>query len=279
MLNPATNWNLLDSCLPGWLASTISDFVLPMFASACCLIQLAINVVAGGCAGFNTVLGPARPFSLALLLYLTAATIKTTPRPLFTTTWRWSLALLPELLHWYNQYVSQKRTKRILQQAAQTTDTGSASAVDLQQAETTAASTTGEKDAADSSGELVESTIELDIPTMGCVACINTIDAALWKVKPAKRSGTVDSDANVEIVQAASSLYHPLTDGPDKKGGRAVVKLRASPEIGQNAIQAALVDAVAQSGFDGATVQSVRFKTISRTTNNAIITKAEETDC
>ena len=39
--------------------------LLSLLSSSCCVIQLALNMLSVGCAGFNSILGPARPFFLA----------------------------------------------------------------------------------------------------------------------------------------------------------------------------------------------------------------------
>jgi len=43
--------------------------VLSLLSSSCCVIQVALNVLSIGCAGFNTILGPVRPFWLATMLH------------------------------------------------------------------------------------------------------------------------------------------------------------------------------------------------------------------
>ena len=45
---------------------------LGLLSSACCLFQLILNAISVGCAGFNTVLGPLRPYFLALAAILQA---------------------------------------------------------------------------------------------------------------------------------------------------------------------------------------------------------------
>ena len=44
--------------------------VVGLLSSSCCLLQLMLNAFSIGCAGFNTVLGPARPYFMALALTL-----------------------------------------------------------------------------------------------------------------------------------------------------------------------------------------------------------------
>ena len=43
--------------------------LLSLLSSSCCVIQLALNMLSVGCAGFNSILGPARPFFLACALH------------------------------------------------------------------------------------------------------------------------------------------------------------------------------------------------------------------
>ena len=45
---------------------------LGLLSSACCLFQVILNAMSVGCAGFNTVLGPFRPYFLALAAVLQA---------------------------------------------------------------------------------------------------------------------------------------------------------------------------------------------------------------
>ena len=40
--------------------------VVGLLSSSCCALQLVLNAFSVGCAGFNTVLGPLRPYLLAL---------------------------------------------------------------------------------------------------------------------------------------------------------------------------------------------------------------------
>ncbi|KAL1503239.1 hypothetical protein AB1Y20_011295 [Prymnesium parvum] len=47
--------------------------LLGMLSSSCCALQLALNTLSIGCAGFNTLLGPIRPMMMALTLSLQSA--------------------------------------------------------------------------------------------------------------------------------------------------------------------------------------------------------------
>ena len=44
--------------------------VAGLLSSSCCLLQIMLNALSVGCAGFNTVLGPVRPYFMALALTL-----------------------------------------------------------------------------------------------------------------------------------------------------------------------------------------------------------------
>ena len=80
--------------------------VLGLLSSSCCLLQLMLNAFSIGCAGFNTVLGPVRPYFMALALTLQAVmwqgvlTGEAPMDPAITSTaLTVSLTFLPELLN------------------------------------------------------------------------------------------------------------------------------------------------------------------------------------
>ena len=149
----------LASIAPGGVVLQYSEPVLlPLLSSACCGIQLVINALvgAGGCAGFNKYLGPLRPYFLALLFYTTLITlpIKSNTATILmwtrTTVLRWFIALMPEMVQLWNSHhvaASIQRHAAVTQNA--------------------------------DSNHALYTTIELTIPTMGCVACINKIDSSL----------------------------------------------------------------------------------------------------
>jgi copper chaperone CopZ len=78
--------------------------------------------------------------------------------------------------------------------------------------------------------------VELEIPTMGCVACIRSIDAAL-----------LHSDG----VQQASAALHTSA----KKGGKAVIDLVGASEQQIQDRTSALCSAVEKAGFGGCIVK------------------------
>lgn len=198
--------------------SLATNVILPLLASACCFLQLAMNLFALGCAGFNTVLGPIRPYFISFLVYLTV--ISGISKHVDARHWavmtalRWSIALLPETIHLWNIMKASYRPDR--------NQTGNVSSLP------------------DLPRKLI-ATVQMDIPTMGCVACINGIDAALRQV-----SG----------VQYAASSLNPL----GAKGGQAEVRIAADTEEEVDAVVESLAAVVARVGFPGGVVESVRVK-------------------
>jgi copper chaperone CopZ len=198
------------------LRTIATNVILPLLASACCFLQLAMNMFALGCAGFNTVLGPIRPYFISLLLYLTV--ISRYSKHVDARHWaamsalRWSIALLPEALHlWNSSYTNQ----------------GDSLVVD--------------KVSANPVPRKLIATVQMNIPTMGCVACINSIDTALRQISR---------------VQFAASSLKPF----GAKGGQAEVRIAADTQKEVDAIVESLTAVVAQVGFPGGAVESVRVK-------------------
>jgi copper chaperone CopZ len=100
---------------------------------------------------------------------------------------------------------------------------------------------------------IFHATVELDIPTMGCVACINSIDAALRNSVAVSKMDS--KKGGPRVLEAVSSLL-PL----GQKGGRATVRVSASNDEELTLLTNALVHAVTKVGFASCTVQSVRKK-------------------
>ncbi|GMI57040.1 hypothetical protein TeGR_g3421 [Tetraparma gracilis] len=75
----------------------ILTYPLSFLASSCCLLQVLLNALSVGCAGFNAVLGPARPVLLAAAALLQYLAWKTRPSPAAAVA-TLLLALSPELL-------------------------------------------------------------------------------------------------------------------------------------------------------------------------------------
>jgi len=90
-----------------WFSGMGGWSVMALLSSACCLVQVVLNLFSLGCAGFNTWLGPMRPIFLATttLLQCWAWWVVATQAP---TQWPYvsassslvlSMSFLPEVLH------------------------------------------------------------------------------------------------------------------------------------------------------------------------------------
>eukprot|EP00934_Nitzschia_sp_Nitz4_P004858 Nitzschia sp. Nitz4//scaffold38_size140716//91213//91983//NITZ4_003152-RA/size140716-processed-gene-0.40-mRNA-1//1//CDS//3329550093//4848//frame0 len=191
----------------GIVAATMPNVILPLLSSACCLLQILINISVGasGCAGFNTYLGPIRPGFLALFLYLNMRSWPTISQFLL----RGFLVFLPELVHGYNclsAVIWEKQHRAIFKDDK----------------------------------SMVRTIVDITIPTMGCVACINKVETSLRQ-----------SDST-HILEATAWL-----DGGAKKGGRARVVLAAPPEFDIQILQNSVVKAIDSAGFLGSQVVSI----------------------
>jgi copper chaperone CopZ len=149
---------------------------LPLLASACCLLQLVLNALSIGCAGFNKHLGPVRPYFVSLLLYLSIVDYYSgsRQRPL-QLLFRWTIALLPELLFAWNN-------NRMIVPQKQRPRTNNVNDI-----------------------ERTTMTIKLVVPTMGCVACINAIQNAVSRVDGVESVSSHLQETGGETVVRLSS--------------------------------------------------------------------------
>ena len=210
-----------SSCASSKLANgIIPNFLLPLLSSSCCLLQLLINVFvgAGGCAGFNTVLGPVRPHLLAILVFLNILTGANVRQVLL----RFSLALLPEIVNFWNTHAKkrwQQQQKRTMKQQEQQRNENS------------------------SSSTMTRAIMMLDIPTMGCVACINKIEGRLRQCS---------SLMDINIVSATSWLEN------DRKGGSARVEVIANSQKELEDVSRMVVETIEGAGFEGSTISHLQ---------------------
>jgi hypothetical protein len=91
----------------------------------------------------------------------------------------------------------------------------------------------------------IKASVRLDVPTMGCVACIRAIDGAL--------QGKAASEGGARVVTASSSL-NPV----GIKGGVVKVEAEARDEKALSELVSRLIEATDRVGFAGATVASLR---------------------
>jgi len=183
--------------------SKITALVLPLLSSSCCAVQLIINALSGwGCAGFNTILGPVRPLLLPLLLLSTWNLLP--QRSLGWTALSLFLAFLPEVVYIFNS-LARNQWKR-------------------------------EKDTS-LQNNAVTATLQLAIPTMGCIACVNKIDTSIRQC-----------DSATSITQEKSWL----TEGPGK-GGMAELKISAQSTEEIDKVVQNVVTAIKNAGFESDT--------------------------
>jgi copper chaperone CopZ len=192
------------------------NIVLPLLSSSCCAIQLAFNAVSAavlgagaGCLGFNTVLGPLRPYLMAIM-----AAYHTLPATAFTL-FRYAVAILPELVFGWNEVIRSR----------------------------------WKKNSSEATGNALEPTFKatmvVEVPTMGCVACVNKIESSLRNCAP-------------ENIESASSWLNPKDQPANesgKKGGRAKIELKASSTEDLDVLSKRLVGAIEDAGFKGSTIE------------------------
>jgi copper chaperone CopZ len=130
--------------------------VVGLLSSSCCALQLILNTLSFGCAGFNTVLGPLRPHLLAVTVLLQGfmwraalASRSKIPSAIAASVTTIVLALLPEALYW-SMHVRE----------------------DLQNGRTE-----GANNRLDS--EVEQDVINLVVGGMGCTACTVKVKAAI----------------------------------------------------------------------------------------------------
>lgn len=212
------------------------NLLLPTLASACCWMQLALNMISVGCAGFNTYLGPIRPFFLSILIswtFVTAPQIATVPAwAAWSRSWffRWVVALMPEALHLWN---TRPRD----------------ASIDIQ-----ASSESSLNKSMDSSLPSLQARLELEIPSMGCVACINKIEKAIRQKDLQENEGS----SPVQYKHVSSGLL-PL----GMKGGQATVVLEGQSRKHIKDDVDRILDRIAEAGFPERIISKLEIDSIS----------------
>jgi hypothetical protein len=256
------------------IPSTIPNFVLPLLSSSCCIIQLAINMLvgAGGCAGFNTILGPVRPYLLAFLTYMNVMTGATIKQWIF----RYVIAFMPEGVYFWNEYqklqwlkqAPQHHHQQRRQQSTSSSSSSSASSVLVGSADNNSYTTGTRTTTAN-----LQATVIVDIPTMGCVACINKIESNLRQQllsyygsssrsssssssnddNSDDNSNNTNNDTTIQWIGATSWLETTTK----KKGGRAKVDFYVDSPKDVTIISQKVVDIIEQAGFHGTTIYDI----------------------
>ena len=195
-----------------WMLATAHRYawwsLLGLLSSSCCALQLLLNAMSMGCAGFNTVLGPWRPTLLAWTCLVQGGSwVVAWDRP-----YQWmptgtatvvvmSLALLPEVLHYsihHNRAIvfaintkiegKNKPERIIVQGSSRIKADEKVSAVD----QTTATSVPAAADDRPSKSN-TNNCYHFQMTNVGCSACLVTIHHALNKIPD-----VVEADACLE---------------------------------------------------------------------------------
>ncbi|CAD7925268.1 unnamed protein product [Amoebophrya sp. A120] len=193
--------------------------LLPLLSSACCAFQLLLNAFSIGCAGFNTVLGPVRPFFLAitilsqvLMWYSIEKWSIQRDQAILATVLAVVLSLLPEALEARLEWKS-GRVKRFLGPLAQekSDDSVKSSAEKL----VVGASPALDPNRADRAPLPVGGGRVLVLQTegMGCVACVTAVQGVLEK------SFQLPSVVDLEKGRVTVPLPRRKVDGPTRAPG------------------------------------------------------------
>ena len=140
--------------LPVLNSPVMKQILLPLFASSCCVIQLFINLVSGiGCMGFNTLLGPVRPFFVSILLFTTISSISVKKYTFLVVSW--IITLMPEIVHFINNGFSFRKEGQNVRKISKSME-----------------------------GSSMQIKYIFKVNNMGCVACINKIESTIKKKFP-----------------------------------------------------------------------------------------------
>jgi len=212
-----------------------SNIVLPLLSSSCCAIQLVVNAVSvivmgagAGCLGFNTVLGPLRPYLMAVMV---AYHIGFPVPRLSSTVFRFAVALMPEVVFGWNELLRSRWKSK----------NDAAVGGDGQ---------TANDESFKGTNDAIKATLIVEVPTMGCVACINKIESSLRSCAP-------------KNIASASSWLNPKDEptaaakAAGKKGGRAQIEIKASSRDELNDLTKRLVDAIEDAGFKGNAIETL----------------------
>mmetsp|Transcript_28658 Transcript_28658/g.61482 ORF Transcript_28658/g.61482 Transcript_28658/m.61482 type:complete len:367 (+) Transcript_28658:292-1392(+) len=206
----------------------LSNIVLPLLSSSCCAIQLAVNAVSAfvlgagaGCVGFNSVLGPVRPYLLAFMVAYHTALSSTSGSAMIA--FRYAVAFMPEFVFWWNDILRLRWSrKRAVTGGPNENSTESSS-----------------------SSSPVTATLIVEVPTMGCVACVNKVESTLRQCSP-------------ENIDGAASWLNPSAPSEGKKkGGRAKIEVRASSRDELDELAISVVGAIEDAGFKGSKVEQL----------------------
>ena len=163
--------------------------LLSLLSSSCCVIQLALNMLSVGGAGFNSILGPARPFFLACALHArvllrraAVAAPGVDPRVRQMNVYGGALAVAVAFAPEAVALVAKLRRRRSSDVVA-----GAAS-------------------------------LTLDLPSMGCVACVDAVSRAIRSVDGVVDASVTVGAATVSVTEANDAMAAAISDAVRKAG-------------------------------------------------------------
>ena len=162
--------------------------LLSLLSSSCCVIQLALNMLSVGCAGFNSILGPARPFFLACALHarvlLRRAAVTSPgvdPRVRQMNVYGGALAVAVAFAPEAVALVAKLRRRR----------------------------------GGDVAGA---ASLTLDLPSMGCVACVDAVSRAVRAVDGVVDASVTVGAATVSVAEANDAMAAAISDAVRRAG-------------------------------------------------------------
>jgi len=162
--------------------------LLSLLSSSCCVIQLALNMLSVGCAGFNSILGPARPFFLACALHArvllrraAVAAPGVDPRVRQMNVYGGALAVAVAFAPEAVALVAKLRRRR----------------------------------GGDVAGA---ASLTLDLPSMGCVACVDAVSRAIRSVDGVVDASVTVGAAMVSVTEANDAIAAAISDAVRKAG-------------------------------------------------------------
>mmetsp|Transcript_28312 Transcript_28312/g.32118 ORF Transcript_28312/g.32118 Transcript_28312/m.32118 type:complete len:594 (+) Transcript_28312:184-1965(+) len=229
-------------------APFISNIVLPLLSSSCCVIQMAVNTLSSiflagtGCIGFNSMLGPVRPYLLAVTLFrfrsmpsLSLTSISSLMSLLLSFLLRYTIVFMPEIVFWWNKILRSKwerqRQQMIVTKTATITTTNSITT-------NTGKETTQQ--------QLLQATLVVDVPSMGCVACVNKIESSLRQKSSLKKN-----------ISNTDSWLTKDDSGGGSGGGCARIDICYESETELDEVINIVINTIEDSGFRGTTIKSV----------------------
>ncbi|CAD7974881.1 unnamed protein product [Amoebophrya sp. A25] len=157
--------------------------LLSLLSSACCAFQLLLNAFSVGCAGFNTVLGPVRPFFLAITIvsqlcmwFAIEKWAEQFPQAIIATALTSVLSLLPELLELRLMWRSQRG---LLRSASRVEDSKISALAESRSVVKNVTSSSSRSSSSSSSQSSI--TLHLQTEGMGCVACVTAVQGVVAK--------------------------------------------------------------------------------------------------